>query len=381
MMRRQITLLPPHEAPAFITQLERAYPDVYCLADSAKSDPQLTTVAFPELGTVEGECPAMPAIPDSQIAVVVFTSGSTGTPVPHPKTWRTLVASGSAECARLGLDAASRVALLGTVPPQHMYGLESTVLMPMQGGLTLHSGRPFYPADICAELDALPRPRVLVTTPVHLRALLADCVTVPVADLIVCATAPLAPQLAAAAQTRFRAPLYEIYGCTEAGQIATRQTADPEWRTLPGISLRQDEKGTWVRGGHVEDETLLNDMIELHGRERFLLHGRNADLVNIAGRRTSLANLNYHLNSIEGVQDGVFVIPQENGEAVSRLAAFVVAPGLSQEVVMKSLRERIDPAFLPRPLNFVDELPRNATGKLSRAALDAMSSELATREG
>ena len=381
LMRRQVTLLPPNETPDFLAQLAAAYPDAYCLVDSARADRSLMTVMIPERPAPQRSSAEMPTIPESQLAATVFTSGSTGQPVPHPKTWATLVKSGSAECERLGLERTPRASVVGTVPPQHMYGLESTVLMPMQGGLALHSGRPFYPADICAALSALPRPRVLVTTPVHLRALVADTITTPAVDLIVCATAALTPQLASAAESRFSAPLSEIYGCTEAGQIASRRTVEsPEWHALPGITLRQDEKGTWVRGGHVDTETLLSDMIEMHGRDRFLLHGRNADLVNIAGKRTSLATLNYHLNSIPGVQDGVFIMPQEAGDSVPRLAAFVVAPGLSQEQVMQTLRERVDPAFLPRPLTFVDALPRNATGKLPREALDAMLTEPATRE-
>ena len=99
---------------------------------------------------------------------------------------------------------------------------------------------------------------------------------------------------------------------------------------------------------------LLSDVIELRGPDRFLLHGRNADLVNIAGKRTSLANLNYHLNSIEGVRDGVFIMPEDNGEGVTRLMALAVAPGLTSGSLMQALRQRIDAAFLPRPLRLVD---------------------------
>jgi acyl-coenzyme A synthetase/AMP-(fatty) acid ligase len=75
------------------------------------------------------------------------------------------------------------------------------------------------------------------------------------------------------------------------------------------------------------------------------------------------------LNSIDGVLDGVFVVPQEEGAVVTRLAAYVVAPGLTAEAVMEGLRQRIDPAFLPRPLCLVEFLPRNATGKLPREPL------------
>jgi acyl-coenzyme A synthetase/AMP-(fatty) acid ligase len=40
--------------------------------------------------------------------------------------------------------------------------------------------------------------------------------------------------------------------------------------------------------------------------------------------------------------------------------------------LLAALREHIDPVFLPRPLLFVDVLPRNATGKLPRVALQAL---------
>lgn len=376
LSRRQVNLLPPNQAPAPLEQLLRAYPDAYCLCDSAQEHASLKTVMFPELASTHPTEFDVPVVPAAQAAAVLFTSGSTGQPVPHEKTWGGLVRSVLAEIGRLGLAGSSGTAILGTVPPQHMYGLESTVLLVMQGGLALHAGRPFYPADVCAELEGMPRPRALVTTPVHLRALLAAGVALPRVDFLVCATAPLSPQLAAAAQARFAAPLYEVYGCTEAGELAMRRTVEtPEWRALPGVGLRQDEKGTWVRGGNVDSEVLLNDVIELRGTDKFLLHGRNADLVNIAGKRTSLANLNYHLNSVDGVLDGVFVMPEQRGETVTRLMAFVVAPGVTRETLMHALRQRIDPAFLPRPLCIVASLPRNATGKLPREALDVLVAE------
>ena len=381
LLRRQVSLLPPNQAPELIRQISDRYSDVYCLTDAANECPLPETVRYPQTAGRDFAAPAVPRIPAAQISAILFTSGSTGQPVPNQKSWGSLVASAVAEVDRLGLRAWPGMAILGTVPPQHMYGLESTVLMIMQGGLALHAGRPFYPADIRTALEALPRPRGLVTTPVHLRALLAETGRVPRVDFLLCATAPLSPQLAADAEARFAAQLHEIYGCTEAGQVATRRTVEtPEWRALPDLTLRQDERGTWVAGGHVETEVMLNDVIELRGRDRFLLHGRTADLVNIAGKRTSIANLNYHLNSIEGVRDGVFVMPEEENAAVTRLVAFVVAPGLTSETVFNALRQRIDAAFLPRPLCFVDSLPRNATGKLPRQALSAFVTELATKE-
>jgi len=380
LVRRQINLLPPNETPDLIERLAAQYPGVYCLSDRPTGLESLETVLFPELVDRGTAALPVPGVPEKQVAAIVFTSGSTGESVPYRKTWGSLVRVALAEIEILGLRSRRGMALVGTVPPQHVFGLEATVLTVMQGGLVLHARRAFYPADIRGDLASLPRPRGLVISPVHLRVLLAESDDLPPVDFLLCATAPLSPQLAAQAEARFGAPLYEIYGCTESGGIASRRTAETgEWRAMKDVTLRADSKGTWVRGGHVEIEVLLADVIELRGHGRFLLHGRTADLVNIAGKRTSLAHLNYHLNSIEGVRDGTFVVPEQEGETVTRLTAYVVAPGLSGEDLMNALRQRIDAAFLPRPLHFVDALPRNEVGKLPRQSLAEFGTGLAGR--
>jgi acyl-coenzyme A synthetase/AMP-(fatty) acid ligase len=163
--------------------------------------------------------------------------------------------------------------------------------------------------------------------------------------------------------------LIEIYGCSEAGQLATRRTAQrDEWRCMDGITLRQVAGETFASGPTIAGEIALGDVIELVGERQFRLHGRNADLVNIGGRRTSLAHLNYHLNSIDGIEDGIFVMPEDSDDGTARLIALVVAPRLTAEAIMAALRARIDPVFLPRPLRLLDALPRNAVGKITREA-------------
>ncbi len=382
LLRKQISLLPPNHTPDLIAQLQQRYPGLYCLTDATSQFQPLDTVFYP--GPVDALQPVVtvPVIPAMQIAAIAFTSGSTGIPTAASKSWCALVHSAHAEIDHLPLRAHPGMAILGTVPPQHMYGLESTVLMAMQGGLPMHAGRPFYTTDILGELEALPRPRALVTTPVHLRALLAESTDFPPLDFVLCATAPLPQHTAREAEMRFAAPLYEIYGCTEAGQVASRRSVESSaWRPLQGLTLRQNDQGTWVQGGHVEQEVLLSDIIELLDGDTFLLHGRTADLVNIAGKRTSLAHLNYQLNSIEGVRDGVFVMPDEDGDGVTRLMAFVVAPGVSNDAITSALRQRIDAAFMPRPLCFVESLPRNSTGKLPHQELGRLLTEFSATEG
>ena len=380
LVRGQVNLLPPNETPDLIERLAAQYPGVFCLSDRPADAVPLDTMLFPELpdrGTTEL---SVPNVPESQVAAIVFTSGSTGQPLPYRKSWGSLVRVARAEIETLGLGALPGMAVVGTVPSQHVFGLEATMLTAMQGGLALCARRPFYPADIRADLASLPRPRGLVTTPVHLRVLLAEIDDLPPLDFLLCATAPLPPQLAAAAETRFAAPLYEIYGCTESGGIAARRTVETgEWYAMRDVRLRTDGRRTWVKGGHVEVEVALADIVELRGGGKFVLHGRTADLVNIAGKRTSLAHLNYHLNSIEGVRDGVFMVPEQEGAVVTRLVAYVVAPALTGEALLEALRQRIDAAFLPRPLHFVHALPRNEVGKLPLQSLIEFEAELSGR--
>jgi acyl-coenzyme A synthetase/AMP-(fatty) acid ligase len=253
--------------------------------------------------------------------------------------------------------------------------------LPLLGGGALCAERPFFPADIAAALEALPQPRVLVSTPVHLRALLAADTALPTLQLIVSATALLPANLARAVESRYHAPLLEIYGSTETGQMASRRTAlEDRWHLWPDVRVTVTDTSCSALGGHIGRPTALADVLEPAGDQHFLLHGRIADLVNIAGKRSSLAYLNHQLGAIPGVADAVFFL-RDDSEAslagVSRLGALVVAPRLDAASIMLALRQRIDPVFLPRPLLLVEQLPRNATGKLPQHTLRALTARAA----
>jgi acyl-coenzyme A synthetase/AMP-(fatty) acid ligase len=318
----------------------------------------------------------LPQVAIDQVVARIFTSGSTGEPQPHQKTWGALRANIAAESARLGVGPGH--AILGTVPPQHMYGFESTILLPLLSGAALGDERLYLPADIDAAIERTPGPRTLFTTPFHLKAWLAGPGAARL-ERIVSATAPLSVELAREAESRTGAELLEIYGCTEAGQVATRRTAlSDEWQLFDGLRLRESGGQAIVSGGHVEEPTPLQDVIELRPDGRhFVLHGRFADMVNIAGKRNSLRYLDHQLLSIPGVEDGVFYMPDEEAaDGVTRLTAFAVAPGLTAREIVSALRERLDAAFVPRPLYLVESLPRMLTGKIPREALRALAQKL-----
>ena len=387
VVRAQVSLLPPSTHAATVRQLAARFPATYCLAETPQADIDLPQTLYddvlPDLETVAS---AMPRIPGDRTVACVFTSGSTGVPAMHRKRWGSLVENVRAEAARLGCEAVSGpLAIVATVPPQHMYGFESSLLMAWQSGAAIVAERPFYPADITAVLAGIPGRRMLVTTPFHLRALLETGCALPAVEQVVCATAPLSAALATRAERAFDAPVREVYGCTETGQLATRRpTRDPAWQLLGTVDLAVDADGRAIAsGGHVEQPTVLNDVIEVADdfatSRRFALAGRSADVVNIAGKRTSLGHLDVQLQAIDGVVDGVFVMPDDDAaerDGVTRLAAIVVAPTLDAARLLAALRARIDPVFLPRPIRFVADLPRNATGKLTRSALQRLLAEV-----
>lgn len=380
----RVTFLPATHTPEMVRQMQAFAPDLFCLHNTAHCPVDLPQITFPALIALpdppilteveaKNDTPcAVPLIDSEQLVAIVFTSGSTGIPVPHRKYWGTLQKSIQAESERIGLpDYKEACTIVGTVPSQHMYGLESTVLIAMQSGHALCSAQPFYPADIVLALAQVPAPRVLVSTPIHLRMLLESGLELPTVSSVLSATAPLSPSLAHDVETRLNAPLNEIYGSTETGTIATRRTTQTqEWHLFNDLQLIQKNDQTIATGGQALGSVVMNDVIEFTRNQHFLLHGRTADLINIAGKRSSLSHLNHVLNSIPGVLDGTFYMPDEaSPDYQVRLMACVVAPSLTSAQIMTALRELVAPIFLPRPLLRVTSLPRNSTGKLPRDAL------------
>lgn len=381
-LRGQANLLPSSRAPQAVDEVMATHPGCYALGEQAL-DPaprgyrQLRWQDDPPPGDAT---PAWPSIPADQVVAIGYTSGSTGAPTANVKTWGSLHASHAGNQAMLRDCVADHFTVVATVPPQHMYGLEMSLLLPLLGGMAVHAGRPLFPADVAAALASVPAPRLLVSTPVHLRALVESGMALPPLAAMLSATAPLSLELAQAAERAFDAPLLEVFGSTETCVFASRRLArDADWSLYDGVSLHPQPDGTQVEAPQLAAPVILPDIVSLSGAgRRFSLRGRHADMLEIAGKRASLGDLTRRLLAIPGVEDAVvFQLDQADALGVQRIAALVVAPGLDEHSMLDALRREIDPVFLPRPLRRVDALPRNETGKLPRAALLAL---LASRE-
>ena len=373
VLRGQTNLLPSSRAPQAVDEVMATHPGCYALGEQAL-DPapqgyrQLPPLDIPPVGSDE----PWPLIPAEQVVAIGYTSGSTGTPSANAKTWGSFHASNAGNLAMLHAAIGPCFEIVATVPPQHMYGMEMSVLLPLLGEVGVHAGRPFFPADVAAALAEVQAPRLLVTTPVHLRALVESGIALPPIAAMLSATAPLPLELAQAAEQRFGAPVLEVFGSTETCVFASRRpVVDECWSLYDGVVLHPQPDGTAVEAPQLSASITLADIVSLSdGGRRFRLRGRHADLLEIAGKRASLAELSRRLLAIPGVQDGV-VFQLDDGDTlgVHRIAALAVAPELDVHAILDALRRAIDPLFLPRPLKLVDALPRNETGKLPRVAL------------
>ncbi|MGH7122497.1 MAG: AMP-binding protein [Acetobacteraceae bacterium] len=380
LLSRQVSLLCGDPPEGVLRWLAEAYPDAYLLADG-EEDPLPGRLARHKIRTepAGGDGGAVAELEATQPAIIALTSGTTGRPVGTRKCWGELVARSRAAAMRFGLAEGAPTTIIGTVPPSHMYGLETTVLLPLSAGVSVWCGPSFFPANIIAAIDRLAGPRILVTTPLHLRALIEAPLPQRPPERVISATAPLERALADAAERRWSCEVLEIFGATEVGSIASRRTvAETEWALYPGVTLAGPDAAPLAWGPWAEPRRLA-DVVELNPDGRhFRLTGRAGDLVKRGGRRASLAGLSGILTNIPGVEDGAFLTPTDLESAPNaRLVAVAVAPSHSVSSLTEALRTLIDAAFMPRPLVLVDRLPRDALGKLPREALLATLREAA----
>jgi len=413
ILREQVNLLPPNKKAGTLKSLLAEYPAAYVLHDGLCSEDarldsgsvdvvqaEIKSEAWPSfdlskvLLSADRPLSRVPEIQMERPAAISFTSGSTGDSRPNVKSWRVIVDS-SANNARHMLAGHDHETLfqLATVPPQHMWGLETSVMLPLFSSICVADTRPLFPLDIKTALEQLPSPAMLVTTPVHLRALCAVEMSLSPLSLILCATSPLTQALAQQAEEKFATELREIYGCSEIGSMAWRRTAsDAPWRLFHGISVavskgnkgngdKEDNEGEVMAATeYLPQPILLQDRWEMLDDHHFHLQGRHSDMLDIAGKRGSLLAINKVLLSYPGLVDGIIFLPvrqqhsqQTKQPKVSRLAGLVeLQPGFSIEQLKTFLHEHLDDAFMPRPLLAVDRLPREENGKLSQQRVQAL---------
>lgn len=306
------------------------------------------------------------------------TSGSTGQPQIIGKTVAQFQAEAEAlaQCWSLA-DEAPVDAVVGSVSPQHLYGLSFRVVLSLCAGWPIHRMQCVYPESLLAA--ALPMRRsVWISSPMLLDALGEDRVG-PRLRGSVSRLVSSAGSLSAATRERLHRQLGilpdEIYGSTETGVIAHRQGSGP-WQPLPSVQRGTDAEGAlWVDSPWSGGRRQLADLVSSQGTG-FVLEGRRDRIIKLADKRVSLAHVEARLKEHAWVADGACGLSPVH----KRLAvALVLSPEgatawreQGRASVLNALRDHLrgslDVVALPRSWRVVHRLPRDAQGKLSLAA-------------
>lgn len=379
---RTLLVLPPSGGHADLAGVLRSTSHPVIVADDSHAIQQswrssAECLVCPPVGPAQGVAAEELAwCPDwDRAAVQLYTSGSTGAPEPHPKSLLQLATGAMVLGERLALEFAGGLGairrIVCSVPPQHMFGVESSVMLSLVHAIPVQEGRPLLPADVRQALAGSPA-TAWISTPLHLRGLVRSVDALPNCALVLSSTMPLTRHLAQQTEDLVGAPVLEIYGSTETGVLAMRRTAQQAaWRPVSGVRVERVDHATRVYGSHFSSPVWLPDETEIDATGCFRLLGRSTDMIKIGGRRASLAGLNLLLADLPGLEDGVLYLP-ETTNPTERLCLIYSGPALDRGRVDAWLRTRLDSAFLPRTLVHVDKLPRSDSGKLPRQALDAL---------
>lgn len=360
---------------------------------------EMLAVGLPEQRRLDLDDPlpdwALPPLPRCRRPghLAVLTSGTTGVAkgIRHQPGLREVLPLMVALLERLPLRVHLPVVL--AIPLFHGYGL-ATLAVSLAMGAPLHLARRPDIALLLARV-APEGPAVLVSIPTllqrWLRGLAPD--ERPMVQAVITGSAPLDPRLGTQLMARTGPVLFNLYGSTEAGVIAL---ATPEellaapgtvGRPLPNtlVSLRGSNGRTvalgetgqvWVRGPLVlqrDSQGWFNtgDLGRLDADGRLFICGRADAMLISGGENIYPYEPEGALLTHPGVADAaVLVLP--DAEFGQRMVAFVVAKVAGQLTAVDLqawLRERLERFKVPREIQIVLEIPRNALGKVDRAAL------------
>lgn len=373
-------VLPGHQRPAALAELGAAFDAV--LTDSETlgegSDHPWLRLPLDEKPESIEPWPAPGAL-----TLTLFTSGSTGEPKAIPKAWHQLEAELRVLVTRWG-ETLAGARLLASVSHQHIYGLLFRILLPLVLGLPFSRTLTRYPEQLAAQGGKW----ALIASPALLSRL-DPGLKAPGCCLLVSSGGPLALDHARRAAQLFGVLPLEVFGSSETGGIAWRQsqTADTPWQPMPGIRVSvADEDRLLLRSPFLpDDEPLLcGDRIRLTG-QGFALLGRGDRLVKLEEKRVSLDEVEGRLRALPWVTEAA-VLPLTLGRRQQLGAVLVLSrqgraqwqalgPGRFLIALREQLRPWLEPVALPRRVRCLDALPLNSQGKRPWSELKALFDE------
>ena len=340
----------------------------------------------PLLSEAEAAQRRQPFEPSAGTAVVLYTSGTTGEPkrveLPGP-----LLRANAEYIAREALALTEDDVVFCAAPLSHVFGMTACMNAAFAAGATLALVRRFDPVEA---LDVIEREGVSVFmgVPAMMAALLdasAQTGRAPRIRIAHVGAAPAPPETLEAFEERFGTTVLEGYGMTEAGGVvAVNHVGRPRkpgsvGTAAAGLELRIAADGeVLVRNGDASIAT--GDIGRLDEDGHLFLLGRKKDVILRGGYTVHPRHVEEALLAHPAVREAVVVgVPHRIlGEEV---AALVVADAASDPEELKAFaRARVAAYAYPRLVSVVDALPRSATGKVLRNAIDlgALADQLAS---
>ena len=344
-------------------------------------------------------------IGDDELAVIIYTSGTTGRSKGAMLSHRNLASNAAALVSEWGFS--ERDVLLHALPIFHVHGLFVANHCALSSGASLLWQRRFDPATV---IPALARATVFMGVPTYYVRLLgeqafghAQCAGI---RLFISGSAPLLADTHREFEARTGQRILERYGMSEAGMITSNplkgeRRAGTVGFPLPGVSLRiADDADTALAPGQIGGIQIRGDSVFCgywrmpeKTREEFCadgwfrtgdvgvidadgylaIVGRAKDLIISGGYNVYPKEVELALDDLPGVAESAVVGIEhpDFGEAVA--AAVVVKPGaiLDEAGLIAALKTRLANFKLPKRILVVDELPRNAMGKVQKNLLRA----------
>jgi long-chain acyl-CoA synthetase len=340
---------------------------------------------------------------EKDLAVLIYTSGTTGRPKGAMLSHGNLLHN--VESCRLVLSAteADRIAVL--LPMFHSYMLTVGILLPLLIGASIVLIKSLSPARNLLQEILENETTVLPAIPQFYRSMMTAPLPVPLPIRIcVSGAAPLPAQVLRDFEEKFKVPLIEGYGLSEASPVVTKNPLDGRRKAgsiglpIPNVEVSiQDENGRMleandigevcVRGGNVmlgywnnPEETekvmrngwLLTGDIGYRDEEGyFYITDRKKDMLLVNGINVYPREIEEILYQFPGVKEAA-VIGRPDARKGEQPVAFVSpADGVSldEKVIQQFVRSQLADYKVPRRIVQLPALPRNATGKILKTAL------------
>ena len=361
---------------------------------------------FASLLASEGEAPNIEIDPAEDVLVLPYSSGTTGFPKGVMLTHRNLVANIN-QCEPPHSTDQHDV-IIGVLPFFHIYGMTVIMNIALRRGATIVTMPRFDLGDFLRILQDYEVTRAYLVPPIVLalaKQPVVEDFDLSKLEVIMSGAAPLGGDLAGEAAQRLGCLVMQGYGLTETSPV-THMIPDEPGRDRAGSigfpipnteckivdpgdgrELGPDEVGElWIRGPQVMKGYLNNpeataatldaegwlhtgDMAKADADGYFYIVDRLKELIKYKGFQVPPAELESVLLSHPKIADAAVIpVPDEDAGEIPK-AYVVAAEELSPEEVMEYVAERVAPHKKIRRVEFVDEIPKSASGKILRRVL------------